>query len=616
MSLQSMDINILLDFLCPSEEGSALECNVSAQLASLESLSSVCSSSEKINYLREIGGINIIWNLCCSSESVQITHSCLFALSCIAQNNIYAQQDLCLEHVFVSLNGILGSAKVLLKTKTLATYLLLSLVSKNKQGQTLIATSDCLKSLMTLFINCSQDKFKSFTNLDSDKFEFFKVVIKTLTYATNVPLNLENQNKLRELLPWIINGVHCKENNSEISQLSCELFTVVVEENKSCQEKALTCRAVEALILLINRLLLNNGENCLGSAVVALNHILAEDNGQQWKIFVSFGGPNLILELLRRSPSSTWMVYHVNQAIMILSKYIANYGSNGIDSIYRSKISQLTIKLMKVVTDDDYFQKMAVHILDFALEPQPTPMYNNDAKFLSFTRDKPFSLLTKRCAEWQTSSTIFEAADQMQSIAETPKFSTKRKCAAYTTILVKKNRKGRSEVTLDISKSSKAALKSSSGIYASPTENVFPYPPFVRKSTKSNSGIASEQRFKKPITLPKSIRARPLAELPFSKLYRNRLSRKLNNSRCSSVIRFSTPKASKIPHQDKLFGRFSNNRGRWSEEGDVISLCRDLIEKEASYSIKKRQTVVGRFGSSGSLIKRIPKASSVINGFG
>ena len=622
MPLQALDLHILLDFLRPEEEEktSTHKEVVTAQLASLETIASICIGIETTNCLREFGGINLIWNLCCNTESLQITHSCLFTLACVAQSNVYAQQDLCLQHVFVSLNCLLKSSDVLLKTKSLATYLLLSLVSKNKQGQTMILNSGCLDSLMSLFIDCSKILLNVQVN-EFEKLEMFKVVIKTLSYAANVPQNVENQNKLCKILPWIVNGVHSGQKYSEISRISCELLAVVIEDNLMCQLEALNCRAVEALILLINRSLQTAVEECLGSAVVALNQVLSGDCEEHWKKFESFGGCIILQKLIAKDPSEKWMAYHINQALMLLSKCIENCSEETFDRTFCSVISKSIIKLMKSISDDQYLHKMAVHILDFVLKCHPAePAEQYSAQTFSFEAPNSRSYVKaafysppvskKRISSSSTQADAIcgiAARKRCSSISPT-KFSSALKHRPFTTILVTRKSNGKPDIVLDISKSSKEALKSSCGILDSPNENIFPYPPAdVSAVSKDVSAVKDvEPIFKKPRVAAAYFKrnvTKSIVNLPSRSFRSGAAIRRFNSSLSGSIIRYSTPKSVKYRHKEFFLNESAiKSTSLIDNKNDVISLCGNVIDKEVSNSVKRKQRGLKRFGSSGVLI--------------
>ena len=615
MSLLSLDLQILLDFLRSKDDdcGTAKQI-ISAQRASLETISSMCSNSETVNCLRELGGINLIWNLCCKTESLQITHSCLFALACVAQNNVFAQQDLCLRHVFESLNCLLSSSDVSLKTKTLATYFLLSIVSKNKQGQTMILKSNCLGSLMVLFTESSQVLSDTFFE-QNERMELFKIITKVLSYSANVPQNVENQDKLCEILPWIIGGVHSGQKYFEIGRLSCELLTAVIEDNKTCQLKTLQHCGVEALILLINSVLRTSDEDCLGSAIVALNHVLTDEcEEEHWKKFASFFGSLILLKLIAKVPSEKWMVYHINQTLMLLAKCIENCNHDIFDCNFCSTISKSLIKLMKIIPDDEYFHKMAVCVLDFVLELNPTKPDKFPAASTSLpaTKSKDFLKATisspvaksPKDKVWYYDGGMWGASKKKNiTPISMSQFSSAVKHRAYTKILVRRKKNGKPEITLDISQSSKEALKSSSGIQDSPTENVFPYPPSVSVIEKGQYA-QFDSIFKKPKPLTcndmKRRFTKSSGQLPFGKNRHNSsFQRRLNTSSSSSIIRYSTPKAKKVGL--KKFFLDEPQIHNASFDDDIISVCGDLIEREATQSARKR-CGLKRFGSSGLLI--------------
>ena len=608
MSMPSLDVSILLGFLQPSKDQILCASAESVQLSSLETLSAMCSNSNSgiINCLRDLGGINLIWNLCCNSNSLQVTNSCIFALSSIVQNDVYAQQELCLNHVFSSLTALIISAEVAVKTKTLSTYLLLSIVSKNKQGQTMMCSSGCLKALISIFIDNSKTIGK-LKKISSDQLEFFKVTAKTLSYAASVPQNVENQNHISAVLPWLINVIHTARDRIEIISSLCELLTVVVEDNDKNQRLALKYRAVEVLILLVNNLLNYADDDCLGNTVAALNQVLGFAEKEHWKKFVSFGGLLLLVKLIQKSPDEKWIVYHINQTLTLLSNCFEKC-TELVEEKYFQLISHNVVKLMKVISDDEYFHKMAVHVLDIAIGSnpvQPPPKNCNTGNKSSYKLNNPSIASFSSIFDSQTSQ-IWENDKYMTEdesnriLGEEKSFSTVKNHQRFTTILVNTSGSGHKEMVLDISKSSKQALKLFSGINMSPTEDIFTRPPkFGAFRCRKNNHKPCEQFFKKPCLLSLKSKSR---EPSFSKVFGDR---KPFVDLCKkATVKYSTPKSSVYSDCRFLLGKGSANKKAPSSviASDVVSLCGDLIDREALMSVKK-QFSLQRHGSSGLLVR-------------
>lgn len=604
MSLPSLDIGILLDFL-QSAESSETEADVSSQLASLETLSAMCCDMKTIDYVRKVQGVQLIWNLCCKTSCLDVTHSSFFTLANIAQNNVFAQQDLCQKHVFSSLTVLLDAKETSLRTKTLVSYFLLSLISNNKQGQDLMLTSGCLKSLSSLYVQASE-KLKD-RNVSSMQVDFFKFSTKTLTYSVNLPKNVQNQNMVIEVLPWIVNGIHSSQRNKEITRLSCELLTMTIEDSESGQFTAIQCRAVEALILVINSLLPNVDDDCLGSSVTALNHVLCNAEEEEINKFLSFGGSSIMLKLIKKTPSNQWVVYHINQTLVLFLKCFQHH-SKAFDFQYLHCVSQNLIKLMKIVFEDECFHKMSVQLLSLIMESSPM-VASADEKAISLANKNNFASLSFSSSDmssdfWGKGNQIILSKNiNNSSSVLKPCDTTCLPQQAFTTILLSTERRANGELILDISKSSKNALRKSSGVNASPTDNVFPDPPNVSAITQDSSVDNSRILFKKPLLGFRNQRSG----------FRSKKIRQRHNSNrsfCPDVkracVRYSTPKCQRLNGGRGLFGERSQLPNKLSclDNDDVLSVCGDLIDREVLHSVKKKHGLKN-FGTCGQLQKKL-----------
>ena len=593
MSLPSLDIELLLEFL-QSPKNDKTESDISSQLTSLETLATICSDTDAVNCLRNFNGIKLIWNLCCTTNSLDVTHASLFVLANVAQNNIFAQQDLCQAHVFSSLTCLLDSNKTSLKTKTLVTYFLISLVSNNKQGQNFISSCGCLDSLLSMFVQLSKNlnDLKAF-----QKLEFFKFLAKILTYSVNVPQHIENQEKLIKVMPWIVNGIHSSQRNIEITRLCCELLTVVIEDNKFGQIQAIQCRAVETLILLINSLLPSVNDNCLGSAVATLNHVLSHAESEQFSTFLSFGGCKILQKLVAKSPSEHWVMHHINQTLVLLLSCIENQPEK-FDANYLQTTSQSIIKLMKVAPEDDCFHKMSVEFLSLAMDATSTlskpiskPSANpiSDAVFASTS----VSLGKESSDFWEKDSVAIDAPkDVMLNLVNNSGSLPYLKPQTFTTIMRNTNADGHEEL---ISKSSKSALRSCSGIDASPTDDVFFHPSAFSVIGRHSDIENSCTRFKKPLLCHQPSRGRP-----------ERLNRAFRSIVKPSTMRYSTPKSQKFYGRQRLLAEGKNllvGKSQTDEKDDVLYVCSELINREVLNSVRK-QHGLKKFGTSGLLPRK------------
>ncbi|XP_076825701.1 telomere repeats-binding bouquet formation protein 1-like [Clavelina lepadiformis] len=375
MSVESMDISILLDLLqlenekCPSKD------TTSAQLVSLESLTGMCIEPEATKTLRMLNGLSIIWKLCCNTRKRKVAQNCLFTLASISQNDVYAQQELCCESVFSSINILLSSENICVNMRTFATYFVLSLVSKNKQGQDFIRTSGCLDTLMKLFAKYAECFFCHATNnvMEADKSYNYalSVIIKTLSYAVNVPQNDKNQTQVSKIFPWVINSIHKIRKQPDTLGLLCTFISVTVENNTHCQEVALSCRCIEVFIIVLNRALSDQENKSIGDVITALIHSLPTE-GQHWSKFIALGGPLLLIRLLEHLPSEYWASYQLTETLGLLVHCMEQQNLEILVDV--DKVAQVIVKLMNEMPEDQYFLKTAIKLLNYFLTSKRPPL--------------------------------------------------------------------------------------------------------------------------------------------------------------------------------------------------------------------------------------------------
>ncbi|NXA06787.1 TERB1 protein, partial [Sapayoa aenigma] len=140
------DLNLLLECLKYQ-----MDCPLS-QKEALITIYSICQrNSEASEYFREIGGLMFVSDLAKSSVHCIVKEAALFTLGSIIESNVYCQQTLCTSALFEDLILFLINKDSDVKLKRMSVYVILVLVSNNKNGQTYVRDTGCISLLLQLF---------------------------------------------------------------------------------------------------------------------------------------------------------------------------------------------------------------------------------------------------------------------------------------------------------------------------------------------------------------------------------------------------------------------------------------------------------------------------------
>nr|XP_026695684.1 uncharacterized protein LOC100184172 isoform X2 [Ciona intestinalis] len=430
------DLNVLLEFLKPDADGSVSSSNrLSSQIYSLEALASMCSSNcSHAEEMKACGGIDLVLDLLYNATCGKLQLPCMFMLACAAEANVHVQQYLTQDKIFGLIQTAIAGNNNNDVGRTIASFFLLSLVSRNKQGQLKIFTSGCLTQLMDQFVNYY--KMLANSKVGKEKIKHWNIIIKTLSYSVNIPQNEMNQNIVSKLVPWIIATIHRKHSN-EVTEHCCKLLSVVIENNSQCQTIAFTSQAVEVLILLLKHS--SESGNCGGECVNALSCLLqGEAATDQEKVkFITLGGLYLVMELIKQDLNEHWVLFHVNQSLNLLNLCIDGSGVSS-EKIPVQKIANCVTALMDKGYGDECLNQQSIKLL----------------------------------------SKIYNFGIKSKANVSIPKKRVKQ-------ITSKKS------VCLDISGTNKAALRKMSGVFESPTDKVHVH--LKRSSKKSKPPIRRGQ---------------------------------------------------------------------------------------------------------------------------
>ncbi|XP_025914090.1 telomere repeats-binding bouquet formation protein 1 isoform X11 [Apteryx rowi] len=227
------DLNLLLECLKYQ-----MDCPMS-QKEALITIYSICQqNSEASEYFREIGGLMFINDLAKSSVHCIVKEAALFTLGIIIESNVYCQQTLCTPALFEDLISFLMNKDSGVNLKRMSVYVILVLVSNNKNGQTYVRETGCIGLLLQLFrttlsiseINLSDENI-------NQCYQLWSSVCSTLCACVNNPQNatmgvvLAKYHTVSELLKLLPNDT--LDTGEKISIiLTIGHCTEVCEENQ------------------------------------------------------------------------------------------------------------------------------------------------------------------------------------------------------------------------------------------------------------------------------------------------------------------------------------------------------------------------------------------------
>ncbi|CAH7073722.1 Terb1 [Phodopus roborovskii] len=224
------DLNLLLECL-KYHMGNPL-----SQKEVLITIHSVCQQNSDAGvYFREIGGLMFIKNLAKSSEHSMVKEAALYTLASIAEENVYCQQTLCTSELFQDLTLLLSNDDSNTNLKRMSIYVLLVLVSNNRNGQTLIRETGCIEVLSQLFRTVlSNYELNLSDNNVFQSYLLWSSVCSTLCVCVNNPQNDENQMLCCSLFPyaneWLMNCM-----KPEIIRPICSFIGLTLANNTQVQ---------------------------------------------------------------------------------------------------------------------------------------------------------------------------------------------------------------------------------------------------------------------------------------------------------------------------------------------------------------------------------------------
>eukprot|EP00076_Gallus_gallus_P025448 XP_015147993.2 telomere repeats-binding bouquet formation protein 1 isoform X2 [Gallus gallus] len=298
------DLNLLVECLkyqmdCPSSQKEALI-----------AIYSICQqNSEACEYLREIGGLGFINDLAKSSVHGIVKEAALFTLGIIIESNVYCQQTLCTSALFGDLILFLKNKDSGVNLKRMSVYVILTLVSNNKRGQTYVRETGCIGLLLQLFRTTLSTPELNLSDENTNRcYQLWSSVCSTLCACVNNPQNAPVQKYFvsvggLDTLAQVL--IKLMRDDSCLSQSSTKLAIVVTKTLDACiaNDSAMTVvlakyHTVSELLNLLSNGTLDTGEKM--SIILTIGHCTEVCEENQCELLKNNGLP-LMIQVLTES---------------------------------------------------------------------------------------------------------------------------------------------------------------------------------------------------------------------------------------------------------------------------------------------------------------------------
>ncbi|XP_074142639.1 telomere repeats-binding bouquet formation protein 1 isoform X2 [Sminthopsis crassicaudata] len=258
------DLNLLLECLKYQMD------NPSSQKEALVTIYSVCQqNSDASIYFREIGGLMFVKNLAKSSIHNLVKEAALFTLGAIAECNVYCQQTLCTSEFFEDIIWFLSKYESNINLKRMSVYVILVLVSNNRNGQTLVRETGCVGILLQFFrtaLSMLEMDLSNETTFQS--YQLWSSVCSALCACVNNPQNDVNQKICSSVFQhankWLQRYIKL-----EIIRPLCSFICLTVANNIYVQEYFISIGGLAVLSEVLIKLEHDSHEN-VASAKLAV----------------------------------------------------------------------------------------------------------------------------------------------------------------------------------------------------------------------------------------------------------------------------------------------------------------------------------------------------------
>nr|XP_009673017.1 PREDICTED: telomere repeats-binding bouquet formation protein 1 [Struthio camelus australis] len=190
-----------------------------------------------------------------SSVHCIVKEAALFTLGIIIESNVYCQQTLCTPALFEDLISFLMNKDSGVNLKRMSVYVILVLVSNNKNGQTYVRETGCIGLLLQLFrttlsiseINLSDENI-------NQCYQLWSSVCSTLCACVNNPQNEDNQNICCSVFSYAKEWLEsCIE--PEIVRPICSFVGLTVANNSYVQKYFASVRGLDTLAKVLIKLM-------------------------------------------------------------------------------------------------------------------------------------------------------------------------------------------------------------------------------------------------------------------------------------------------------------------------------------------------------------------------
>ncbi|KAL2300400.1 hypothetical protein Nmel_012373, partial [Mimus melanotis] len=298
------DLNLLLECLKYQ-----MDCPLS-QKEALITIYSICQqNSEASEYFREIGGLMFINDLAKSSVHCIVKEAALFTLGIIIESNVYCQQTLCTSALFEDLILFLIKKDSGVNLKRMSVYVILVLVSNNKNGQTYVRDTGCISLLLQLFRTTLSTSEKNLSDENTDPcYQLWSSVCSTLCACVNNPQNEDNQNICCSVFPYAKEWLEsCTEPG--IVRPICSFLGLTVANNTYVQKYFVSIGGLDTLAKVLLELM---HDSCLSLSSMKLAVVVTKtmdaciaNNSAMGAVLAKYHTVSELLKLLSNETLST-----------------------------------------------------------------------------------------------------------------------------------------------------------------------------------------------------------------------------------------------------------------------------------------------------------------------
>ncbi|XP_039554119.1 telomere repeats-binding bouquet formation protein 1 isoform X6 [Passer montanus] len=297
------DLNLLLECLKYQ-----MDCPLS-QKEALITIYSICQqNSEASEYFREIGGLMFINDLAKASAHCIVKEAALFTLGIIIESDVYCQQTLCTSALFEDLILFLIKKDSGVNLKRMSVYVILVLVSNNKNGQTCVRDTGCISLLLQLFRTTLSTSEKNLSAKTTDPcYQLWSSVCSTLCACVNNPQNAYVQkyfvsigglDTLAKVLLELMHDSCLSHSSMKLAVVVTKTLDACIANNSAMGVVLAQYHTVSELLKLLSNETLSTGEKI--SIILTIGHCTEVCEENQCELLQNNGLP-LMIQVLTES---------------------------------------------------------------------------------------------------------------------------------------------------------------------------------------------------------------------------------------------------------------------------------------------------------------------------